>query len=947
MRPYQTRKSDEVMIVRRGKFLTLLQTALGKHEFQFARQAALIWLANYPGDLLVNFVYASVLAELGDSGMAITNLEKIVRYDPEFTEAFSLLNQLTNSTNSAYASAAAYLERKQAGGGTANWLPAMISARAEYESGNLKNAEKAVLEALAYNPSLPIPTVFHMRVVYQQGNPTLLETLAGIYSSRWPDCVQIKIFSAIADMQQEEDASGVERMHWSAAHDVSGQVVNRLLGPNHPYKPLWPEDLKVYLDLPVPASVAAELGWNVLANSDFIAEDSAEGKAYTPSAEEVLSESPTLASRLPAFIDENSEAAELEYTEIPTASFFNKDIATPLPRSAEDTTYSEIPTSSFFLQEIATPIPEAEIGPPKGKHTTEIPMTRVLYDDEQTRETVTALNDIQKEFEKATRKLNRPDLATADGRFPNYVLLTSKANLVKKYGANTADIVITAMRELSLKIVELPNWNSMVYVPDDEDSAKDAGLSTALATDAWKIKLALTDLDARLSARGEMIGALLIVGGHDIVPFHMLPNPTDDSDVTVPSDNPYATIDENYFIQQWPVGRLPDEAGNDAGYLLEQLRFLNSEYDVKLKSKKSTSNSIFASLIASLAAQFQQFTQRFQHTENLGVSAQVWKTPSAQVFNVIDRGERLVTSPPSETGNLLAAQRTEPKLAYFNLHGLQDAPDWYGQRDLTQAGSSVEYPTAVTPANFKVAASSPEIVLSEACYGAYILGKKSAEALSLNFLATGTRAFVGSTCIAYGGVGKTLVAADLLAYHFWSHIQNEETAGYALMRAKLALATRMTTDQGYLDGEDQKTILSFVLYGDPLASTQNIKQVAKPAIRPTSTPELKTISDSREELVVAAKDMPDEILAKVKQVIRAYLPGLDDATVAINPQLTNFTLDPDLIEAHRAKYDVVKDSQRYVVTLKKTYEYRQKNHNHFARMTFDQRGEMIKLSSSR
>jgi len=53
----------------------------------------------------------------------------------------------------------------------------------------------------------------------------------------------------------------------------------------------------------------------------------------------------------------------------------------------------------------------------------------------------------------------------------------------------------------------------------------------------------------------------------------MLPNPTDDSDINVPSDNPYATIDENYFIQQWPVGRLPDERGNDAGYLLEQLTF--------------------------------------------------------------------------------------------------------------------------------------------------------------------------------------------------------------------------------------------------------------------------------------------------------------------------------------------------------------------------------------
>ena len=56
MRPYNARKSDEVLVVRRGKFLTLLQTALSNREFQFARQAALIWLASYPGDLLISFI---------------------------------------------------------------------------------------------------------------------------------------------------------------------------------------------------------------------------------------------------------------------------------------------------------------------------------------------------------------------------------------------------------------------------------------------------------------------------------------------------------------------------------------------------------------------------------------------------------------------------------------------------------------------------------------------------------------------------------------------------------------------------------------------------------------------------------------------------------------------------------------------------------------------------
>jgi len=81
------------------------------------------------------------------------------------------------------------------------------------------------------------------------------------------------------------------------------------------------------------------------------------------------------------------------------------------------------------------------------------------------------------------------------------------------------------------------------------------------------LKLALADLDAALCKRGERIGALLIVGGPEIVPFHRMPNPVDDQDVDVLSDNPYATCDSNYFVSEWPVGRLP-RAGSSAAFLL-------------------------------------------------------------------------------------------------------------------------------------------------------------------------------------------------------------------------------------------------------------------------------------------------------------------------------------------------------------------------------------------
>src|SRR5690606_22921300 len=263
----------------------------------------------------------------------------------------------------------------------------------------------------------------------------------------------------------------------------------------------------------------------------------------------------------------------------------------------------------------------------------------------------------------------------------------------------------------------------------------------------------------------------------------------------------------------------------------------------------------------------------FERSNNLACSAEVWKSPSSMVFSTIDRAERLRTSPPVTNANLLTGQTSNPKYAYFNLHGLKDAAEWYGQKDITKREQGPEYPVAMLPENFTPGSSAPALVLSEACYGANILEKAVKESIALNFLASGSRAFIGSTCIAYGSVSRPLIAADLLAWHFWQHIVDGQSAGYALMQAKLALAKKMTADQGYLDGEDQKTILSFVLFGDPLATARNIKEVTKPAIRPTVTPELKTISDSPEELVVAADEMPSEILGQIKSVIKNYLPG--------------------------------------------------------------------------
>ena len=726
---------------------------------------------------------------------------------------------------------------------------------------------------------------------------TLLDTLAGIYETAGRIASRLNFFPLWQICSRAEDARGVEKLHWSAAHDVSGQVANRLLGADHAFKPIWPEDLKVYFDLPIPASIAVELGWNALATpgagmaSETVAEPAAAAQHAAP-PQAAPSASPTVPRKVSEFAN------------------------------TEQVDYSEVPPEAFLLSK------SPDFGDEKNTKARN--------------EKVDSLNEIQAEFDKLAKTMRKTELTTADARFPNYVLMTSRTALTNKYGANTANVIIDAMQDLSIKITALPGWNSVVFVPDDPRIANDLGLTPSLANDAWKLKLALADLDKQLAAKGEMIGTLLIIGGNVSSPSTAA-QPTDDADNYVPSDNPYATVDDNYFIPQWPVGRIPDEAGSDPVYLIEQLRYLNNEYALKLKAKTFISGTVFENWLFNLRETLNAAVQNLKRSEQLGYCAEVWKIPSTEVFSVIDRGDRIKSSPPVDTSSLLSKQKSNPKFAYFNLHGLKDSREWFGQSDFTRRLNSPEYPVAVVPELFSADTPAPDIVLSEACYGANILEKTARESMAMNFLATGSRSFIGSTCIAYGSVNKPLVGADLLAHSVWTHIQNGVPVGYALMRAKLALASHMTQTQGYLDGEDQKTILSFVLYGDPLASKESLRSIPSLCCA-RQNPGNQTISDSHEEMVVSPEEMPDEILENVKKVISAYLPGLDNATVAINPQLTNFSLDTAGVRDRKSRKHYLEGSERYVVTLRKSVEFEKKPHDHYARMTFDRKVKMIKLS---
>ncbi|HPO58940.1 MAG TPA: hypothetical protein PLV53_08850, partial [Anaerolineaceae bacterium] len=217
--------------------------------------------------------------------------------------------------------------------------------------------------------------------------------------------------------------------------------------------------------------------------------------------------------------------------------------------------------------------------------------------------------------------------------------------------------------------------------------------------------------------------------------------------------------------------------------------------------------------------------------------------------------------------------------------------------------------------------------------------KKEQDALALRFLNIGTPVFVGSTCTAYGSVSTPLIAADLLGSYFWKNLRDGFNAGEALMEAKINLVNEMTKRQGYLDGEDQKTLISFVLYGDPLRTHELPRIRSKRALRFSGPFSVKTVTDQWNS-PENTEALPRDTLVQVKQVVEQYLPGIDKAEVRIAKQ--------QVPETYRRKSLFSKKQlQKTVVTFKRPLMMAHKKYYQYARVTLDERGKMVKMAISR
>lgn len=525
---------------------------------------------------------------------------------------------------------------------------------------------------------------------------------------------------------------------------------------------------------------------------------------------------------------------------------------------------------------------------------------------------------------------------------PVYVLMSTKKGITGKYGENTYNVIQARMQELADAVSQKENWEALVFIPDDQNCIAQYGFHLLESTDPWEIKLALHDLSNYLQEKGKKIGSLLIVGGDDLIPFHRLPNPTDDSDTEVLSDNPYATEDSNYFVPQWAVGRFPDEKGNDPGLLLKQLREA-----IKWHSEQNQQQTVMERIGETL-----QFWNAFSNMVremnekkmNYGYSTAIWQRSSISAFRPIGKANYIRISPPYNANNLDALTIKEAEFAYFNLHGLDDSPNWYGQKDISNTDTTPDFPVAIQPSLIDLNATKPRIVFSEACYGAYIINKLSDESLSLRFLSSSCRTFIGSTCIAYGSIYPPLIGADQFAYLFWNLIAKDYTVGDAYIRAKMNLMKSILRRQGYLDGEDQKTLLSFVMYGDPLYISDSSQEEHLLREDEKYYSPYQVVAD-RDLENIAVPAISAEILSNVKEVVKEYLPGIESANLDIREK--QMKIRKLGAQEKGSPMDQEQTASRVFLTYKKNYQIQNKTIRQYTRVTLDEKGKMVKLTVSK
>ena len=303
---------------------------------------------------------------------------------------------------------------------------------------------------------------------------------------------------------------------------------------------------------------------------------------------------------------------------------------------------------------------------------------------------------------------------------------------------------------------------------------------------------------------------LVLVGAHDVVPHFEVANPTlsqpGDTDARVPTDNPYACSQAfaadkraTYLIPDRVCGRIPDLPGaDDPAALLAALGLAAS-----WKSKKAKA-----------------------YATDLLACCQTWQEAGRECAAQLGRAAtRLQIVPPEGAATPAITKRHGALLQMIKGHGARLDSRFFGQL-------GDDFPDLVTSASLADRTRESTMIGAMCCFSASLFDPTDPAAqvaddppIPLVFLSQRAFGFAGSTTTAWVGV-STMQCADWVVTGFLKSVLAGASTGRALLEAKQDFFAWIEKQGTTADLADEKTLLQFLLLGDPAVHPVGFPQPA-------------------------------------------------------------------------------------------------------------------------
>lgn len=328
---------------------------------------------------------------------------------------------------------------------------------------------------------------------------------------------------------------------------------------------------------------------------------------------------------------------------------------------------------------------------------------------------------------------------------------------------------------------------------------------------APRIKRAIDDLWKRLKPQ-----YLVLFGAKDVVPMFEVWNPAydhnGDDDEKVLTDNPYASSKRfrsshriGYLVPDRVIGRIPDMVSDsDPAWFVEYL----------------TTASTWTAQPASFYAG-QLYAICSHECEGAGLDCMRYiRRPEAD----------LLISPPIEDGLAAAQERLSAPLHMIKCHGNERDAAFWGYQNADQKNKQEAWKQAVTSATLKAYLKPATVVATMCCFGAEIFLPKNADnwPLASTYLRKGAFGFVGSTKKAWGGFPSEKNWSDWIAGGYLKNVLQGSSIGRAFLDSKIDYACAIIDQGRALDLADEKTLIEYVLLGDPSIHPVGSKDKERP-----------------------------------------------------------------------------------------------------------------------